>query len=374
MAYNICNIFSKALVFTLFIGLVPSFGIPLDSLRTEQIDGKLFIIHQVDEGETLYAISRRYKISVSTVISHNPSAQLNLKIGVLLKVPLTNPVTKIDTAKTATHKVSSGETLFSIARQYKVSVANIKSWNNLITNTLHIGQILYIKFPVKPVSEELSTETTNHLMHTVQQGETLYSLSKKYNIDLHQLSIWNNLQDNTILHVDQLLIVGKKDADMPVKESTDQEAKNLPIKESIDQEVKNLPIKENIDQEVKKSPIIDTLKIATTQAIVPIDTTKTFKRITNVHGFEEIVESGIGELISVSTEKRKYLGLHHTAKVGTIVKVRNEMNDKVVFVRIIGHIPNTGDNEKILLKISKAAYDQLGIINSRFRIEISYMP
>lgn len=347
MTYNIrSDLFRKILLLALFIGVIPSFASPLDSLRTEQIDGKLFIIHQVDQRETLYAISRRYKISVPSIISHNQSVQLNLKVGILIKVPLANPIAKISTKGMISHEVKQKETLFSLAKQYEVEVSEIKMWNNLVTNELKIGQVLYIKPSLKPIQDTIPIDTSNKTTHVLQQGETLYSLSKKYEVSIDQLRNWNNLEENN-LSIGQVMIVGERLA---------QETKQVEI----------IPIK-------MESIVIDSVKTTIIES-VPTDTTHTFKQVANIHGFEEIVEYGIGEMIPGSTESRKYLGLHHTAKVGTIMKVRNEMNDKMVFVRIIGRIPNTGDNKKILLKISKAAYDRLGIIDPRFRLEISYMP
>ena len=90
--------------------------------------------------------------------------------------------------------------------------------------------------------------------------------------------------------------------------------------------------------------------------------------------FDEITENGLAELIDGSANNRKYLALHRTAKVGTIMRVRNEMNGQEVFVRIIGKLPDTGENRNILIKISRAAYDQLGAIDARFRVTISFIP
>ena len=56
------------------------------------------------------------------------------------------------------------------------------------------------------------------------------------------------------------------------------------------------------------------------------------------------------------------------------MQVKNEMNNQTVFVRVVGTIPNTGDNAKVILKISKKAYDRLGAVDSRFPVELSYIP
>jgi hypothetical protein len=56
----------------------------------------------------------------------------------------------------------------------------------------------------------------------------------------------------------------------------------------------------------------------------------------------------------------------------TIMRIRNEENDITVFARVVGVLPNTGDNNKLIIKVSKAAFDQLRAVNSRFPVEVSY--
>jgi len=90
------------------------------------------------------------------------------------------------------------------------------------------------------------------------------------------------------------------------------------------------------------------------------------------NGFTEVLENGLAQVIENSKDTRKYLALHKTAPAGTILQIKNEMNNLRVFVRVIGQLPDTGNNNKILLKISKAAYDRLGAIDSRFPVVVTY--
>ena len=333
----------QSVLIVLILNVSTLYAAELDSLRTEKIDGKLFIIHQVDPGETLYALSRRYKVSVPDIIIHNESAKLDIAVGAIIRIPLANPEVKIDTLGLTRHEVNAKETLFSLSRQYNISIEELKSSNNLVSNELSIGQILYIN-PDKLTTEaiEVATPTSsNKVTHQLEPGETLYSLTKKYNVSLEQLREWNNFDENN-LSIGQILVVG-------MKEHT-----------TLDE-----PTESNSDNKVD---------VANDTQTLDMDSSQTIATVRNVNGYEEIVETGIGEMIPGSTEARKYFGLHRTAKVGTMVKVRNEMNNRILYVRIIGRIPNTGDNKKVLIKISKAAYDRLGIIDKRFRAEISYMP
>ena len=94
----------------------------------------------------------------------------------------------------------------------------------------------------------------------------------------------------------------------------------------------------------------------------------------NTGNFKKVSEKGIAQVIEGSEETNKYLALHRDAAIGTIMQIKNEMNDLSVFVRVIGKIPETDENRNILIKVSKVAYDRLGAINDQFPVEITYHP
>ncbi len=84
-----------------------------------------------------------------------------------------------------THTVQAGETLFSIARQYELAVSDLRQWNNLDSDNLSVGQTLRITAP----------ETENQITHTVEPGETLFSISRRYNVTIAEIQQWNNLEN-----------------------------------------------------------------------------------------------------------------------------------------------------------------------------------
>ena len=107
-----------------------------------------------------------------------------------------------------THTVRKGESLGSIARKYNVTVANIKSWNHLKRDTIHVGQKLKIYrsgAPKTQVNKSGSKSSSSGKQpaptvrtHTVKKGETLNSISKKYGCSVNDLKKWNNLKSNTV--------------------------------------------------------------------------------------------------------------------------------------------------------------------------------
>src|SRR5210317_1322247 len=83
-------------------------GMP-DSLRLETIDGQAYIIHQVDPGETLYSISKRYHCSMNDIAKATPEVKRGLTNGMIIKVPY-DPNNKPQPSGQAVHVVKQGET------------------------------------------------------------------------------------------------------------------------------------------------------------------------------------------------------------------------------------------------------------------------
>lgn len=328
------------------------FNPPQDSIGIETINGKTFVIHKVGERETLYGISRRYGVTVTQILEFNKTADAGLEIGQILKVPY---VPRPKTPKGATvHKVAEKETLFSISRQYNVTIDEIKQWNSLPDNSLSVGQELVIKatntIPGMPQAQPMEMKSAR-TVHTVAQKETLFSISRQYGATIDQLKTWNNLTSEE-LSIGQVLFVAQ-----PIYNSSSQTQTN--------------PVVETTQQTTTQTPVTTEVPVTKTegppQVKAPVVTIS--ESVTNK---DEIKESGLAELIDGTEGNRKYLALHRTAPVGTILKIRNEMNNREVFVRVIGKLPDTALTDKLVIKISKSAYDRLGAIDPRFRVEVTY--
>lgn len=89
------------------------------------------------------------------------------------------------------HTVSKGETLYSISKKYQISMAQIKSVNNLDTNVLSVDQKLKIGY-------NTSAEIKEVLVYTVAKGDTLYRIAKASNLSVQELKELNNLENNNI--------------------------------------------------------------------------------------------------------------------------------------------------------------------------------
>ena len=110
--------------------------IPFQDIKEEQ-ENIEYIIYIVKPGDSLYSIARTYGISVNDIMSLNNLNSSLLSIGQTLKIPISEE-------EVINYTVKSGDTLYSIARKYNTTVDDIKQKNNLKSNTLSIGQTLII--------------------------------------------------------------------------------------------------------------------------------------------------------------------------------------------------------------------------------------
>ena len=68
----------------------------------------------------------------------------------------------------------------------------------------------------------------------------------------------------------------------------------------------------------------------------------------------------------------KYLALHKDLPIGSLVEVRNLMNNKKVYVKVVGQLPSTGINENVIVRLTSRSFKQLGILDARARVELIY--
>ena len=145
--------------------------------------------YTVKKGDSLYSIATKYGITVNDLKTTNNLTSNTLSIGQVLKIP------GLSIEQPNTHTVSKGESLYSIANKYGTTVTELKNLNNLTSNNLSIGQVLKL-----PGTLEETTINT----YTVKSGDTLYSIANKYNLTVTELKQLNNLTNNT-LSIGQLI-------------------------------------------------------------------------------------------------------------------------------------------------------------------------
>lgn len=188
------------------------------SANTEQTSQETYI---VQKGDTLYSISKRFQIPISDLKRINNLETDTLTIGqVLYLKDKEEEETPLPGPIPGTYyTVEKGDTLYSISRKFNTSIEDIIEANSLTTNTLSIGQQLYIP----GVGETISPPTTpepfpsDYDVYVVQKGDSLWLISQKYNISVPDLIELNNLT-NLTLQIGQKLLVPKKN--IPPEESS----------------------------------------------------------------------------------------------------------------------------------------------------------
>lgn len=182
------------------------------------ISGVEYIVHEVEKGQTLFAISRAYSVPVNDIYKANPSVKGGLSAGQRLLIPVESVNRKEQ--KTApelvngelTHTVRKKETLYSIARHYNVDLADLLERNPQVANGLAHGAVLIIPVEkVKGSDSQILVAEEQGSFHTVSAGETLYSISKLYDVDVEVLKALNHLEGAEISIGSQLRLPDVKE-------------------------------------------------------------------------------------------------------------------------------------------------------------------
>lgn len=149
-------------------------------------------VYVVKRGDTLWGISNQYGVSVTELASLNGVNADTLQVGQSLIIPAksgSNPDNMF------LYTVKKGDTLYSIARVYGVNVNSIKNLNYLTSNNLYIGQVLRIpEIYTKPDDMYVP----DYVNYKVKRGDTLYSIAKAYGVTVDSLIQDNALKNNSL--------------------------------------------------------------------------------------------------------------------------------------------------------------------------------
>lgn len=156
-------------------------------------------VYVVKSGDTLYSIALRYDTTPNAIINKNNLTSSVLTIGQQLIIPADPESTGEDDMTTNnTYVVQNGDSLYSISRMYGISVDDIKNANNLTSNILTIGQVLTIP------TNATNSNTSN--LYVVQKGDSLWSIANRFGVSINQIRMINNLNSD-ILNIGQTLII-----------------------------------------------------------------------------------------------------------------------------------------------------------------------
>ena len=153
-------------------------------------EGESQEIYTVKKGDSLWKIANKYNTTVEKLKSANNLKTNTLSVGQKLVIPSISVSPEVSD----TYIVQKGDSLWSIANKFNMTVSELKNLNNLTNNLLSIGQVLKIK-------DSSNNEKTTY---TVQKGDSLWLIANKYGITTEELKSYNNLTSN-LLSIGQVL-------------------------------------------------------------------------------------------------------------------------------------------------------------------------
>lgn len=272
-----------------------------DSVGIENLDGKKVILHKLDPKDNYYSIGRRYNVKPGDIIKFNNNAPL--KIGNIIKVPTDRSF--VEASKPA-------------VVQQKTVVAP-----PVVTQQSPEQQ------PAAPANTSGSTQ-----QYKVSAGETLYSIAKRFNSTVEDITKLNGLTSTTVTP-GQVIQVKSGTADVPA-----------------------------VVRPVAKR---DSTTYMTSQ-----DSADS-KLNANRYGLFEKSEKGVATWIDdASLDPNKKLVLHRTAPIGTVIKITNPMTSKTTFAKVVGRFTESEATRDVILIMTKNVAESIGALDKRIHVNISY--
>ncbi|MGB7461092.1 MAG: LysM peptidoglycan-binding domain-containing protein, partial [Carnobacterium jeotgali] len=186
--------------------------------------------YTVKSGDTLTGIASKNGVSVSDLKSWNNLKTDMIYVNQALTIKggstsggTTTPAPSTGNTSSSTYTVKSGDTLTGIASKNGVSVSDLKSWNNLKTDTIYVNQALTIKGGSTSggtTTPTPSTGNTSSSTYTVKSGDTLTGIASKNGVSVSDLKKSNNLTSDTIYVGQKLIVKSTTTATAPVKPNT----------------------------------------------------------------------------------------------------------------------------------------------------------
>lgn len=153
-------------------------------------EGESQEIYTVKKGDSLWKIANKYNTTVEKLKSANNLKTNTLSVGQKLVIPSISVSPEVSD----TYIVQKRDSLWSIANKFNMTVSELKNLNNLTNNLLSIGQVLKIK----------DSSNNGKTTYTVQKGDSLWVIANKYGITTEELKSYNNLTSN-LLSIGQVL-------------------------------------------------------------------------------------------------------------------------------------------------------------------------
>lgn len=288
------------------------------------------------------------------------------------------------------HTVAPKENWYSVGRMYNISPKEIAPFNAMtLESPLNIGQQLKIPLTTTNFAQNESRaddETYVPIYHTVQEKEWMYRISTTYNkVPIENLEKWNNISKDQI-KAGMQLIVGylkvKKESALADKGSAGVKPASPVV--SRPEEQQTVPVAKQdkpeaavVLREESTTPINKPQqeKAPTGTAIVqPVNKSVEggyFRSLYEETGKASSGSAGIFKSTS-GWQDGKYYALMNGVAIGTIIRVSNPSNNKTVYAKVLGQLPDMKESAGLTVRISDAAASDLGANVSKFAVDVRY--
>lgn len=346
----------------------------------------LYIIHTVAPRENFYSVGRLYNQAAKSIAAFNNIAmEKGLTIGQRIKIPLNEQNLEVTGKANSgegliplTHIVSKSETISKIGADHKVSAQMLRQWNNLSSDNIAPGTPLvvgHLKMPPTAASARVNSSSTGN--EAVASKKEMAAEPKEIAVAPKKEETFNSIattlpadQKESASTVQQERAKPSETTGTTVQETsetgTGQEvSKEKPTKASV-VKTDETTAKRNETRKTENYSYSSALNLGSIEGVfASVFTTDGQKSINSKSGEAATFKSTSG------WQDKKYYVLMNDVAPGTILKIES-MENKIVYAKVLGSMPEMKENNGLLLRISNAAASYLGIIDPRFPVRISY--
>lgn len=184
---------------------------PFQSFQSPPADQNTTFQHTVVLGETVYGIAKMYHTTVDEIFRLNPGAREGIAEGQVLTIPQRRVISQEKEENYRYHTILPKETLYSVSKTYSLKPEDVMRANpGLSVETFQIGKTIRIPFfesyeVILPYEEQ-----TTNIIHKVSRGETLYSIAKRYNVEVQEIQRLNPMLEGGLKSNMELLVPVKR--------------------------------------------------------------------------------------------------------------------------------------------------------------------